>query len=291
LSELFAALIGVANRTERPVSEVLRHHFLEAALRRLGARAEPEFVLRGSMITRLWAAPFPRVANDLDFLGTFPHSVADTASRFLPPLSAELADGVRFDVPRCLAQSIWEGSEFPGVRLTLFATVLGEDHVTTVDVGFNDPLLPPADVIDYALLSGEVARVWAVHPATLIGWKLHGLAEWGHARWRPKDLLDLWLLLASRERERPQLLPPVAHAPGSPEQLASAIRVAFESRGFAVSDAKCTIDDPFWETSAASARWDSFCEEQRDVPVPASLSEVRAEVAACLAPALVLLPT
>jgi hypothetical protein len=280
VNELFATLIDVANRTGRPVSEVLRHHFLEAALRRLGAGAEPEFVLRGSMITRLWAAPFPRVANDLDFLGTFPHSVTETASRFLPPLAASLADGVSVDVPRCMAKSIWEGSDFPGVRLTLFATVLGEEHVTTVDVGFNDPLVPPAEVVDYTLLSGEVARVWAVHPATLIGWKLHGLAEWGHARWRPKDLLDMWLLLRT--------------SPGQgskPAQFAEAIRVAFESRGYVASDARRTIEDPYWQTSAASARWDSFCDEQRDVPVPASLSGVHAVVAACLAPTLALLPT
>src|SRR5262245_52995573 len=194
MSQLFDTLIDVANRTERPVVEVLRHHFLESVLRRLGAGAEPEFVLRGSMITRLWASPFPRAANDLDFLGTFPHSATDTARRFLPLLAAEHPDGVRFDVSRCTAKDIWEGSEFPGVRLTLFADVLGEPHVTTVDVGFGDPLVPAAEIVEYRFLTGEAARVWAVHPATLIGWKLHGLAEWGRARWRPKDWLDLWLL-------------------------------------------------------------------------------------------------
>ena len=222
---VFDALIDETNRTGRPVAEAVRHHFLEAALRRLGAGGEPEFVLRGSMVTRLWTAPFPRVANDLDFLGTFAHSVDDTARRFLPRLAAEPADGVRFDVRRCTAKGIWDGSEFPGVRLTLFADVFGERHSTTVDVGFGDPLVPPAEVVEYPLIGGGTARVWAVHPATLIGWKLHGLAEWGQVRWRAKDMLDLWLLTGRVEPNPPTPFPekeggervrPAAFSPSPP---------------------------------------------------------------------------
>lgn len=319
MSAVFDALIGVANRTGRPVAELLRHHFLEAVVRRLGAGPEAELVLRGSMITRLWAAPFPRVAQDLDFLGTFPHSVEGTAGRFLPTLAAEHPDGVRFDVPRSTAKDIWEGSEFPGVRLTLFADVFGEQHVTTVDVGFGDPLVPPPAVAEYPLLGGGEARVWAVHPATLIGWKLHGLAEWGHARWRPKDLLDLWLLLGGRphpptpfrsalassaaaasagdegreggaDQSPSPLGGGVGEGSSSPSLLAHAIRVAFVSRHYDPGVARRTLEDPFWETFAARARWNRFREQQQDVPVPESITAVRAEVAARLAPALALLP-
>lgn len=276
MSAAFDDLIDVANRTGRPVSELLRHHFLEAVLRRLGAGPEPEFVLRGSMITRLWAAPFPRPANDLDFLGTFPHSVADTTARFLPRLALDLDDGVRFDVPRSAAKDIWQGSEFPGVRLTLFAAVFGERHSTTVDVGFGDPLVPPAEVADYRWTAGGTGRVWAVHPATLLGWKLHGLAEWGRNRWRPKDVLDLWLLTTTCRTE--------------PHELADAIRVAFVSRNYLAAEARRTLDDPHWRSFAAGARWEQFREEQTDVPVPESFDDVFRAVAARIAPALDLLP-
>lgn len=277
MSAVFDALITVTNETGRPVAEVLRHHFLEAVLRRLPV-GDPAFVLRGSALTRVWVAPFPRPANDLDFLGTFPHSVAATADRFLPALAAELPDGVRFDVPRCTTKGIWEGSEFPGVRLTLFADVVGEPHVTTVDVGFGDPLVPPAAVVEYPWTCGGAGGVWATHPATLIAWKLHGLAEWGHTRWRPKDMLDLWLLLDAH----------AGRIGGS--VLAEAVREAFRSRHYDPADARRSLEDPRWQTFAAQARWARFRDENPDLPLPESLASVRDAVSARLAPALSLLP-
>ena len=272
MNEIFETLIQVANATGRPVSEVLRHHFLEAALRRLSIAGDTGFVLRGSMITRLWAAPFPRIANDLDFLGMFPYSASETAHRFFPTLATEAPDCVRFDVPRCRVAPIWEGSEFPGVRLTLFADVLGEPHVTTVDVGFGDPLVPGAEWVNYRFLMGDVAHVWAVHPLTMLAWKLHGLAEWGHVRWRPKDLLDLWLLTNT----------PITDT----ELLAHAVRVAFESRHYTVAAARETLEDPYWNTFSARARWNRFRAEQAGIPIPESVVEVRDTVRSRLAPAL-----
>lgn len=264
-----AALLGHAARTGRPAPEVVRHHVLEAVLRRVGHDAG--FALRGSMLTRLWAAPFPRAAADLDFAATFPHAVAATAARFVAPLTADAGDEVNFTPDRCSTKGIWEQSAFPGVRLTLAAEAFGVTHTTTVDVGFGDPLAPAAGRIDYPMLVGPPAAVWAVHRATLIGWKLHGLAEWGRVRWRPKDLLDLWLLTGGYDPD--------------PDELAEAIRVAFVSRGYVPAAARRTIDDPTrWE--AASARWSAFRRERADVPIPPSAAVVAAAVTARLAPAL-----
>ncbi len=276
MSGTFDAIIATANETVRPVSEVMRHHFLEAVLRRLPVDKEPEFVLRGSMITRCWAAPFPRIANDLDFLGTFPHSIEDTAHRLLRALDTNRDDDVQFDLTRCMAKGIWENSAFPGVRMTLFAIVCGEPHATTVDIGFGDPLVPHAEIVEYPLVAGGRCPVWAVHRATMIGWKLHGLCEWGPVRWRPKDLLDLWLL---------------TRTPLQAEPLGSAIRVAFESRGYDAALAKGTLSDAMWESSGQNAKWNRFCHDSHKVAVsvPEAIREVRDAVMERLAPALDLL--
>lgn len=267
-------IIAIANRSDRPLGEVIRHHFLEAVLARVSVISRPDFVLRGSMLTRLLAAPFPRPAADIDFLGTFPHSVPDTADRFLPHLQVGAADGVAFDLSRCSARGIWEQSAFPGVRLTLKANVFGEAMTTTVDIGFRDPLVPPPNRFEYPRLAGPNVAVWLVHPATLIGWKLHGLAEWGPLRWRPKDVWDLWLLTRH--------LPPIV-------DLVAAIRVAFTSRGYQPTDAHQTITDARWSTFAAQGRWADYCRSQPEVPVPPEIAPVVATVAARLAPALALL--
>jgi hypothetical protein len=283
-SPLFDTLIAASERARRPLSESIRHHLLEGVLRRLGSTAD--LVLRGSMATRLWASPFPRRAQDLDFVGTFPWSIEQTVARIFPRLPQDPGDGVHFEVSRCRAKGIWESTAFPGVRLTLFARVLGEAHVTTVDVGFGDPLVPPAELVPYPFCAGEPISLYVVHPATLAAWKLHGLAEWSRARWRPKDLLDLWLLTGC--------------APAEPELQARALVAAFESRGYPAHAARTTLEQgpgapvegegSYWESSVAQARWERFREEQEGLPIPETVLSVRDQVAARLQLALTLLP-
>ena len=266
-------LARVATDGDRPLTETVRHHFLEAILRRIGHTPDPILVLRGSLITRQWAHPFPRIAGDLDFLATFPHDVGRVTDRILPTLAADLSDGVRFLADRCRGRGMWLDSDFPGVRLTVEAEVFGHIETATIDVGFGDPLVPEARVVDYRPVAGDRFEVWAVHRATLIGWKLHGLAEWGHARWRPKDLLDLWLLVT-------QLPPPPV------VDLAPAIRVAFTSRGYDVHDARRTLVDPFWGTHQAAGRWRRLCTTYHDTPIPQTPAMARDVVLSHLDPAL-----
>ncbi len=238
-------------------------------------------MLRGSLITRLWAAPFPRVAGDLDLLGTYPHSVARTERLIWTALAAPLPtdaapDGLSFEIDRCRARAIWSDSDFPGVRLSVSARGLGRRLHTTIDVGFGDPLVPAAAPVDYPLQVGGSARIWAVHPATLVGWKLHGLSEWGRSRWRPKDLHDLWLLLRA----------PVLCGTSPPDRLAEAIEVAFTSRGDTSADAVRVLADPAWQAPASDMRWRRFCEQQPTIPVPEDLTAVLTVVRDALAPAL-----
>lgn len=275
MSDVLDALIDDANRTGRSMQEVLRQHLLEGVLRRLAASGDDGFVLRGSTIARLWVRPFPRSANDLDFLGTFDGSVAETQHRFRDIVLRDADDGIRFDDRRLLAKAIWADSAFPGVRVSLSADVCGETQSTTVDIGFRDPLVPPAEIVHYSLLAGDIVPIWAVHPATLIAWKLHGLAEWGRMGWRPKDVLDLVLLTGRFEL--------------SPVLLAEAIRVAFESRGYAATDARRTLDDPAWQEFHAAVRWREFHRQYAAAPMTESIVNALAQLRARLTPALDLL--
>jgi hypothetical protein len=279
VSANFERVIAHANQTLRPVPEVLRHYFLEAVLRRLSqSQHAAAFALRGSMITRHWAQPLLRVANDLDFLATFPHTgdVNDVTARFFPPLSENANDDVEFDLSRCRGKRIWETSAFPGVRLTVRAQLFGESFHTTIDVGFNDPLVPAAEVVSYATIAGDACPVFAVHPATMIAWKLHGLVEWGRVRWRAKDFADLWLITT----RFPQL---------SPRTLADAIRPAFESRGYSVRDASTILNHEDWDSANADTRWRDYHQTQPEPALPESLVAVRDCVRAHLQPALEIL--
>ncbi len=269
---LLSHLIGVANDTGRPLGEVLRHHFLEGILRRLGGT--DAFALAGSMLTRVWSGAFPRAAADVDFLGTFPHDVAETTRRFVPPLAADHDDGIRIDITRGFSKGIWQDTAFPGVRLSVIGKLFSQRQATTVDIGFNDPLVPPAERIAYPPVWGDPVPVFAVHRATLAAWKLHGLAEWGDHNWRAKDVLDLWLLTVE---------------PLPADEMTDAIRAAFVSRGYAVADAARVLADAArWGDAAAQAKWAALFRECQPDPVPVMLTDaiadIRRRLAGCLRP-------
>jgi hypothetical protein len=272
---VFDRLLAVASATGRPPAEVERHHALEGLLRRLARLPEPEaFVLRGGMLTRLWAAPVVRPAADLDLVGTFPHDVVETRRRFEPAVrDGGVDDGLTFDPAALRARGIWPGSDFPGVRVSVRALTARGAIDLTVDVGFGDPLVPAARRIDYpTLVPGEPARVWAARPETMVGWKLHGLAE-RRDGWRPKDLYDLWLI--------------TGRMPLDPALLPEAIAVAFTSRGYATAGAPAVFGPgAWWATKAARRRWEGFADADPTLGMPGELGPVVAEVADRLRPAL-----
>jgi hypothetical protein len=253
-----------AGRRGEPLARVVRHHLLEAVLRRVGRLPDGAgLVLRGGLLTRAWVAPWPRPTRDLDFLGDFPFSIEETTRRFAPALTLGVEDGVRIDPDRFAAQGIWTDTPFPGVRLTLWLGLGEADQPLSVDVGFGDPLVPGAVWLDYpALLPEPPTRVRACRPETQAAWKLHGLAEMGTA-WRPKDLADLWLI--------------VTRVPLEAAALPPAIEAAFVSRGYPVTDAAGLFDRPHWATKTARVRWSAH--RGRLPELPDVVSEVRRRLA------------
>ncbi|MCB9676338.1 MAG: nucleotidyl transferase AbiEii/AbiGii toxin family protein [Alphaproteobacteria bacterium] len=231
-------------------------HVLDPLVRRL-----PDgFLLRGSLLTRQWAAGFPRVAEDIDLLGTFPYD-ADEVVRRLATAFEGVADGAM------RGRAIWSDTPFPGVRVTV---PTGGASVT-IDVGFHDPVVPPAIALVYVPERGESFPVRAVHRVTMVAWKLHGLSEWGDARWRCKDLLDLWLLC------RDPFDVPVA-------TVSEAIEVAFTSRGCDVRDVG-VLRGARWGSPQARLRWSTWV-RQSGLPVSDEPSELVADIDARLAPSL-----
>jgi hypothetical protein len=219
------------------------------------------FVLRGGVLTRAWVHPTPRPARDLDYVGAFAFDVDDTARQFAAALATPADDDVRADPASLRAESMWTTTAFPGVRLTFAVGIDAPDGELTVDVGFNDPIVPDAVELAFAGSTGEVA-VRAVRPETQLAWKLHGLAEMTTS-WRPKDLHDAWLIATRCRLEDAALVP--------------AIAAAFASRGFSRAAATGVLAAPHWDTKTARVRWD------RTPPLDRALTELRARLADTLA--------
>jgi hypothetical protein len=235
--------------TDRPLASLIRQHILDGLLRRLGHSSQASsFLLRGGLLTRAWLGPQRRTTDDADFLGLFPRDVEEALGRLGDLLASPLPveDEVHF-LPATLAgRLIWEETPFPGVRISLCARALDAEQVLQIDVGFDDPVVPPPVWLDFpTLLPGALARVLTCRPETLVGWKLHGLFEHGARRWRAKDLHDLDLLTRFLTLDD--------------HDLTDAIRVAFASRDQALTEIPGVLyNRSWWTADKARQRWEKF---------------------------------
>jgi hypothetical protein len=130
---------------------------LAALLRRLAASSEAgTFVVRGGLLTMLWAGPSRRTTRDLDLLGLFPRGLDEGRRRVQAFLSAPVDDRAQVEVDSLRGEEIWQERDFPGLRF-----LVAVDGVPVqIDIGFGDPLEPPAQWLNYPLDRGP-ARVLA----------------------------------------------------------------------------------------------------------------------------------
>ncbi|MBK9033012.1 MAG: nucleotidyl transferase AbiEii/AbiGii toxin family protein [Myxococcales bacterium] len=242
-----------------------RAALLAGWLRRAGVAGDPAWVVRGSIATAVWC-PGARPPADVDYL------VPGDAASFDP---AALAARVRAvaavaDPTTTLTivdtEVIWAETSSPGLRAHV-AGAVGEvvDHRFQLDLAVGDPMAVPPGPIEVA----DVGPVLACAPETLVGWKLHGLCEFGRGRWRAKDLFDLDLLWQ--------------HAPLEPTAVRAAIELAFGSRGLGLD----ALDDfrtrDGWGLSTGGRRkWRGLARQHPVDDLVATRARVRAAVAAVL---------
>lgn len=264
MNKIVSTLETLADLNYRPFEEVLTYHFLEGVLRRVASsRYSSELVLRGGLLTRLWVPVGHRIAADVDFLGLFPFAIAATEQRFREILSADnIDDGIIFNLDALEVKGIWLNTDFPGVRLRVPVSIEQYQQQIQIDVGFDDPLVPPAEWIDYPMsVAPTPVKLQAVRPETMAAWKLHGLIEQGAKCWRPKDLYDL-MLLATVVSLQESLLP-------------EAIQVAFSSRNANFQEIRQILTNShWWNTGKNRRKWRWYCRQVSTQIMPDNLLSV-----------------
>lgn len=205
------------------------------------ARQEPalaSWVLRGSVVIAAQCAG-GRVPGDVDYLlpGDGTDLDAGAIADLVRATCARPDEGTRLTVES--TEVIWAESATPGVRVFLRGDA-GDvrDHRLQADLAAGDPMCVPPRPL--AILG--VGEVLACAPETLLGWKLHGLAEYGRGKWRAKDLFDADLLWRAVHLER--------------AGARAAVELAFSSRALPLS----ALDDfrtrPTWgQSSGGNRKW------------------------------------
>jgi hypothetical protein len=208
-----------------PATSALAAAWLRRVVR---SRYADRLILRGSLLTRQWVPGRP--AADVDHV-IVPSSTLEEAKQIVDDVLA-LPDET--PLPPATTEIIWAETPWPGVRVHV------GDGELQIDVGFGDPLAVPPSKI--SVLGVDLL---AVRPETMFAWKIHGLVELGHGKWRPKDLWDAFLLDTNVALDEPA--------------VRASLRLAFASRGVGFDLLDRFLHTTEWGRSRGSRRkWDTF---------------------------------
>jgi predicted nucleotidyltransferase component of viral defense system len=151
------------------------------------------FILKGAALLLLWLDEAIRPTQDVDLLG-----FGDTSAEALKGIFVALCkldapeDGLTFLADSIRVDTIRDGQEYGGMRVTLMA-MLGKVRIPLqVDIGTGDAVVPPPETIDYpGLIDLPQARLRVYRPETAIAEKTEAMVRLALANSRMKDLFDV----------------------------------------------------------------------------------------------------
>ena len=189
-----------------------------------------------------------RPTLDIDFMGYH----IDNDKKNIKKVFAEICaipyqqDGVTFYTETLRTDDIAVEKKYPGVRLTLSASIDTIRQDVSMDIGFGDVITPCPSELDYPnLIDGFPATIILAYSLeTLIAEKFQTVIERAEANSRMKDFYDLYTILREGKYDS--------------EILSEAIDATFENRQTAYTDNHIVFSNDFSNNTDLNTRWNSF---------------------------------
>lgn len=192
-------LLNLARERGEDFQQLLVSYALERVLYRLAqSHHRDRFVLKGALLFRLWFELSQRPTRDADFLGFGNAEPEEFAAVFREIAGMEMAeiDGLVLDVASVRVVDIRKEAGYPGVRVSMIATLDVARIPVQCDIGFGDAVTPAPSRQTYPTLLEMPAPVLAVYPlVTVVAEKLEAIVKLAGFNTRVKDYFDLWVLM------------------------------------------------------------------------------------------------
>jgi len=190
-------LKNLARERGENFQQMLVNYALERVLYRLGkSRHRERFVLKGALLFRLWFELTQRPTRDADFLGFGSAEPEEFAEVFREIANMAEEDGLVIDAQSVKVEDIRKAAGYPGVRVSMTATLDGARIPVQCDIGFGDAVTPAPLQQSYPTLLDMPAPVLAVYPLeTVVAEKLEAIVKLAGFNSRVKDYFDLWVLV------------------------------------------------------------------------------------------------
>ncbi|MBP7560450.1 MAG: nucleotidyl transferase AbiEii/AbiGii toxin family protein [Armatimonadetes bacterium] len=240
-----ARLLNLRTDKGRPFDHLLSAYVLERLLYRLSESDHKDrFILKGAVLFSVWFDTPHRPTRDLDLMGYGSNSPDSLVQTFGDICRTPVEpDGLVFSANTIEAETIRDGTEHVGGRVTCLAFLGSARCPVQIDVGFGDAITPPPEFITLTTLLGHAApRLRAYPRETVIAEKVEAMVTLGIANSRSKDLFDVWTMADRMSFEG--------------QRLADALKATLGRRGVRLPDGMpLALTDAFADDTQQRVRW------------------------------------
>lgn len=189
-----------------------------------------------------------RPTLDIDFMGHHIDNDKENVKKAFAEICAipYQQDGVTFYTKTLRTDDIAVEKKYPGVRLTLSASIDTIRQDVSMDIGFGDVITPCPSELDYPyLIDGFPApNILAYSLETVIAEKFQTVIVRAEANSRMKDFYDLYTILHGGKYDS--------------EILREAINATFKNRQTVYTDNHIVFSHDFANNADLNTRWNSF---------------------------------
>ena len=252
-------------------ANILRVRFsLERFLYRLSLTVHNKrIILKGAMLFILWNDKTFRPTRDADFLikGKSDHETIRQVIVDICNIISDSDDAMLYDANTIKVETIKEGQQYEGTRVTL-KSFLGTIYIPVqLDIGTGDIITPKAVEADFRVIIDELPapRLNVYNRETVIAEKLQAMVNLDLTNSRMKDFYDIWLICTQFEFNK--------------AILATAITATFKRRGTELpKNGIVCLRSYFYDEPSKEVQWKAFIRKSRIEPNDLSLEQVCKEI-------------
>lgn len=244
-----AKLLNISRNEKLGYQMLVTRYLQERLLYRLSISPYYDhFFLKGGALLYAHERFMARPTLDIDFMGYHIDNDKENVKKVFAEICAipYQQDGVTFYTETLRTEDIAVEKKYPGIRLTLSASIDTIRQDVSMDIGFGDVITPCPSELDYPnLIDGFPAtNILAYSLETVIAEKFQTVIVRAEANSRMKDFYDLYTILHGGKYDS--------------EILSEAINATFENRQTVYTDNHIVFSNDFANNTDLNTRWNSF---------------------------------
>jgi predicted nucleotidyltransferase component of viral defense system len=205
------------------------------------------FLLKGGNWIYATQGITSRPTTDIDLLAQDKaRDMENIISLFREVLVTELNDGIVFFIETMKTTIIAEQKKYPGIRVSLLASLDSIKQSIIIDIGFGDIVTPNPIQIDFPVLLATMPTptIWAYNMETVIAEKFHAMVSLGSINSRMKDIFDIYLLLNTKVVDN--------------EHLKNAIHTTFNARETRLNHDAIIFTESYRKDAQKEKQWRQY---------------------------------